>query len=326
MKRREFIATLGCSAVAWPLVVRAQQSAIPLVGFLGSRASGDDPQLLIAFRKGLKETGFTEGQNLAIEYRWADGQYDRLPGLAADLASRQVRVIVANGPAALAAKAATVTIPIVFTAGYDPVEVGLVSNLHKPGGNITGSSILDVELGPKRLEILHALVPKTSSLAALVNPTDPTRAKIISTKLSAAARTLGLQLQVMNASTEREFDAVFTTLTKLGAGGLVIGGDPFFNSRGEQLGALSRRHAIPAIYQSRAFAGAGGLVSYGGNLAESYYTSGIYTGRILKGEKPGDLPVQMATTVEMIINLKTAKALGITVPLDLAGRADELIE
>jgi putative ABC transport system substrate-binding protein len=326
MKRREFIALLGVSAVAWPLVVRAQQSAIPVVGFLGSRASGDDPQLLIAFRKGLKETGFTEGQNLAIEYRWADGQYDRLPGLAADLASRQLLVIVANGPAALAAKAATVTIPIVFTAGFDPVEVGLVSNLHKPGGNITGSSILDVELGPKRLEILHALVPKASSLAALVNPADPTRAKIISTNLSAAARTLGLQLHVMNASTEREFDAVFTTLTKLGVGGLVIGGDPFFNSRGEQLGALSRRHAMPTAYQFRAFAEAGGLVSYGGNLTESYYTSGIYTGRILKGEKPGDLPVQRATTVEMIINLKTAKALGISVPLDLAGRADELIE
>jgi len=326
MKRREFIALLGCSAVAWPLVVRAQQSAIPVVGFLGSRASGDDPQLFVAFRKGLKETGFTEGQNLAIEYRWADGQYDRLPGLAADLAGRQVHVIVANGPAALAAKAATVTIPIVFTAGFDPVEVGLVSNLHKPGGNITGSSILDVELGPKRLEILHALVPKTSSLAALVNPADPTRAKIISANLSAAARTLGLELHVMNASTEGEFDAVFTTLTKLGVGGLVIGGDPFFNSRGEQLGALSRRHAIPTVYQFRAFAGAGGLASYGGNLAESYYTSGIYTGRILKVEKPGDLPVQRATTVEMIINLKTAKALGITVPLDLAGRADELIE
>jgi putative ABC transport system substrate-binding protein len=326
MKRREFITLLGCSATAWPLVVRAQQSAIPVVGFLGSRASGDDPQLLIAFRKGLKETGYVEGQNLAIEYRWADGQYDRLPGLAADLAGRQVLVIVANGPAALAAKTATVAIPIVFTVGSDPVEVGLVSNLNKPGGNLTGSSILDVELGPKRLEILHALVPKSPAFAALVNPTDPARAKIISTNLRAAARTLGLQLHVLNASTEREFDTVFTTLTKLGAGGMVIGGDPFFNSRGEQLGALSSRRAIPTIYQFRAFAGAGGLVSYGANLVESYYTSGVYTGRILKGEKPGDLPVQRATTVELIINLKTAKALGITIPLDLAGRADELIE
>jgi putative ABC transport system substrate-binding protein len=325
MKRRELLAAIG-GAVAWPVVARGQPSAIPEVGFLGSRASGDDPQLLIAFRKGLRETGFTEGLNLAIEYRWAGGQYDRLPELAADLARRRVLVIVANGPAALAAKAATVTIPIVFTVGFDPVEVGLVSNLNRPGGNITGSSILDVELGPKRLEILHALVPKTSALAALVNPADALRAKLISESLQAAAHTLGRQLHVLNASTERELETVFITLVKLGAGGLVIGGDPFFNSRGEQLGALSSHHAIPTIYQFRAFAMAGGLVSYGANLAESYHTSGVYTGRILKGEKPGDLPVQRAATVEMIINLKTAKALGISIPLDLSGRADELIE
>jgi putative ABC transport system substrate-binding protein len=212
------------------------------------------------------------------------------------------------------------------SAGFDPVEVGLVSNLNWPGGNITGSSILDVELGPKRLEILHALVPKTSALAALVNPADALRAELISASLQAAARTLRRQLHVLNASTEGELETVFITLVKLGAGGLVIGGDPFFNSRGEQLGALSSRHAIPTIYQFRAFAMAGGLVSYGANLAESYYTSAVYTGRILKGEKPGDLPVQRAATVEIIINLKTAKALGISIPLDLSGRADELIE
>jgi putative ABC transport system substrate-binding protein len=326
MKRREFIALLGGTAAAWPLVVRAQQPAMPVVGFLGSRASGDDPQLLIAFRKGLKETGYAEGQNLAIEYRWAEGQYDRLPALAAELVRRQVLVIAANGPAALAAKAATVTIPIVFTAGFDPVEVGLVASLSKPGGNVTGSSILDVELGPKRLEILHAIVPKISTLAALVNPTDPTRAGIISTNLQAAAHTLGLQLHVLNASTERELDTVFVSVAQLGAGGLVIGGDPFFNSRGERLGELSKHHAVPTVYQFRAFADAGGLVSYGGDLAESYYTSGAYTGRILKGEKPGDLAIQRVSKVELIINLKAAKALGLSVPLDLLGRADEVIE
>ena len=326
MTRREFIALLGGTAAVWPLAARAQQPGAPVIGFLGSRAPGEDPQLLTAFRQGLKESNYVEGQNLVIEYRWAEGHYDRLPALAADLVRRRVAVIAANGPAALAAKAATATIPIVFTAGFDPVEIGLVASLNRPGGNVTGSSILDVELGPKRLEMLHAVVPKTTTFAALVNPTDAARAEIISRNLLAAAHTLGLQLHVLNASTEREFDTVFASLAQLGAGGLVIGGDPFFNSRGQQLGALSYRHAVPTIYQFRAFAAAGGLVSYGANLTESYHALGVYTGRILKGEKPRDLTVRRVTKVEMIINLKTAKTLGLSIPLDLIGRADEVIE
>ena len=326
MRRREFITLIGGTAAAWPLVVRAQQPAIPVAGFLGTRASGDDPQLLTAFRQGLKESGYVEGQNLAIEYRWAEGHYDRLPALAADLVRRQVAVIVANGIAAQAAKVATGTIPIVFVAGFDPVEVGLVASLSRPGGNITGVSILDVELGPKRLELLQKLVPTATSIAVLVNPTDPARAETILREMQVAAQTLRLKLQVLNASTDGDFDIVFESLAKSGAGGLVIGGEPFFNSRSEQLGALSVRHAVPTIYQLRSFAAAGGLVSYGGSLVESYRLVGVYTGRVLKGEKPADLPVQRATTVEMIINLKTAKALGLSIPLDLIGRADELIE
>jgi putative ABC transport system substrate-binding protein len=299
---------------------------MPLIGFLGTRASGDDPQLLTAFRQGLKETGYVEGQNYLIEYRWADGQYDRLPALAADLVRRQVVVIAANGVAAQAAKATTATIPIVFTAGFDPVEVGLVPSLSRPGGNLTGVSILDVELGPKRLELLHKLIPTATNIAVLVNPSDPARSETILKELQVAADTLGLQLQLLRASTDRDVDAVFASFRRLGANGLVIGGEPFFNSRSELLGALTVRHAVPAIYQGREFAEAGGLVSYGGSLTESYRQIGVYTGRILKGEKPADLPVQRATKVEMIINLKTARALGLSVPLDLIGRADEVIE
>jgi putative ABC transport system substrate-binding protein len=325
MTRRQFIALLG-AATAWPLAARAQQPAMPVIGFLGSRASGDDPHLLAAFRRGLKEAGYIEGQNVAIEYRFAENQYDRLPGLAADLVRRQVAVIAANGPAAQMAKAATATIPIVFTAGFDPVEVGLVASLNHPGANITGVSILDVELGPKRLELLHELVPTATSFAVLVNPSDPARAETIARDLQAAARTLGLQLHVLHASTDRDFDTVFASLVQLRAGGLVIGGEPFFNSRSEQLGALTMRHAVPTIYQFRAFAAAGGLVSYGGSLTDAYRLAGGYSGRILKGEKPADLPVQQATKFELIINLKTVKALGLTVPLDLVGRADEVIE
>lgn len=297
-----------------------------VVGFLGTRASGDDPQLLTALRLGLKEVGYVEGQNVAMEYRFAENQYDRLPTLAADLVRRGVAVIVANGLAAQAAKEATATIPIAFVAGFDPVEVGLVASMSRPGGNVTGVTIFDVELGPKRLQLLHELVPTASVIAALVNPTDPARAETTSKELQAAAKTLGLQLHVLNASTDQDLDTVFKRLVELRAGGLVIGGEPFFNSRSEQLGALTIRHAVPAIYQFRAFAAAGGLVSYGGSLTDAYRLVGVYAGQILKGGKPADLPVQRATKVEMIINLKTAKMLGLTVPQSLLGRAEEVIE
>jgi putative tryptophan/tyrosine transport system substrate-binding protein len=326
MERREFITLLGGAASVWPLVARAQQPGMPVVGFLGTRASGDDPQLLAAFGSGLKEAGYVDGQNVAIEYRFADNQYDSLPTLAAELVRRRVSVIVANGRAAQTAKETTANIPIAFVAGFDPVEVGLVASMNRPGGNVTGVSILDVELGPKRLELLHELVPTAKIIAVLVNPTDPGRAENTSNELQAAAQTLGLQLHVLNASTDQDFDRVFARFVELRAGGLVIGGEPFFNSRSEQLGALTIQHAVPAIYQLRAFAVAGGLVSYGGSLTDAYRLVGVYTGQILKGEKPADLPVQRATKVEMIINLKTAKTLGLTVPQSLLGRADEVIE
>jgi putative tryptophan/tyrosine transport system substrate-binding protein len=326
MRRREFITLIGGAAACWPLAARGQQPALPVVGFLNSRGPGDDQYLLAAFRQGLKEAGFVEGQNVAIEYRWAEGQYDRLPALAADLVHRQVAVIAANGLAARTAKTATTTIPIVFVAGFDPVEVGLVASLNQPGGNITGVSVLDVELGPKRLELLHELVPTANGMAVLVNPTDPARAETISRGLQAAASTLGLQLHVLHASTDHDFDTVFASLAQLKAGGLVISGDPFFNSRSEQLGALTSRHAVPAIHELPEFAAAGGLMSYGGSLTDAYRLVGVYTGRILKGEKPIDLPVQQYTKIELIINLRTAKALGLTVPQILLGRADEVIE
>jgi putative tryptophan/tyrosine transport system substrate-binding protein len=326
LRRRNFIAGLASTTAGWPLSARAQQPATPVIGFLGTRAPGDDPHLLGAFRQGLKEVGYVEGQSLAIEYRFAENQYDRLQSLAADLVRRQVAVIVANGRAAQAAKEATATIPIAFVAGFDPVEVGLVASMNQPGGNITGVSIMDVELGPKRLQLLHELVPTATIIAVLVNPADPARAETTSRELQAAADTLGLQLHVLHASTDRDFDTVFARLVELRAGGLVIGGEPFFNSRSEQLGALTIRHRVPTIYQIRSFAEAGGLVSYGGSLTDAYRLVGVYTGQILKGEKPADLPVQQATKVEMIINLKTAKMLGLTVPQSLLSRADEVIE
>jgi putative ABC transport system substrate-binding protein len=326
MRRREFVTFLGGAAVTLPLTARAQQPGMPVIGFLGTRALGDDPQLLIAFHRGLKEAGYVEGQNVAMEYRFAENQYDRLPSLAADLVRRRVAVIVANGRAAQAAKETTTTIPIAFVAGFNPVEVGLVASMNRPGGNITGVSILDVELGPKRLQLLHELVPATSVIAVLVNPNDPARAETTSNELQTAAHTLGLQLHILHASTDQDFDKVFARMVELRAGGLVIGGEPFFNSRCEQLGALTVRHAVPAIYQLRAFAVAGGLVSYGGSLTDAYRLVGNYTGQILKGEKPSELPIQQATKVEMIVNLKTAKLLGLTVPQALLGRADEVIE
>jgi len=326
MRRREFITVLAGVAAAWPIVARAQHPAMPVIGFLGSRASGDDPQLLTSFRLGLKEGGYVEGQNVTIDYRFAENQYDRLPALAADLVQRQVALIAANGPAAQAAKAATSTIPIVFTAGFDPVEVGLVASLNRPGGNVTGLSILDVELGPKRLELLRELVPKAGIIAILVNPNDPVRAGNISTAVQKAARSLGLDANVLQASSERDFDAVFGSLLQMRADGLVIGGDPFFNSRSGQLGALTARHKVPAIFQFREFTAGGGLASYGANLTDSYRQVGLYAARILKGERPADLPIVQPSKFELMINLKTAKALALVVPARLLATADAVVE
>jgi putative tryptophan/tyrosine transport system substrate-binding protein len=318
MRRREFIALLGGATVAWPLAARAQQRTMPVVGFLGSDSPDLFADLLRAFRQGLKETGYVEGQNLAIEYRWAE---------ATDLVRRQVAVIVAAGtPSALAAKEATAAIPIVFFVAGDPGELGLVARLNRPGGNLTGTTTLTLEVASKWLELLHELMPTTSAFALLINPTSPALAEIQSRDLQAAARKLGLQVHLLEASTERDFDTAFARLVQLRSGGLVISSDSFFERHSEQLAALARRYAVPAICGFRAFATAGGLMSYGAGITDAFRWIGVYTGRALKGEKPADLPVQQATKVELILNLKTAKVLGLTVPLALLGRADEVIE
>jgi putative ABC transport system substrate-binding protein len=324
MKRRQFITLLGGAAAAYPLAARAQP--MPVIGFLGGVTASGWAPYVAAFRHGLGEAGYVEGRNVAIEFRWADGQYDRLPAMAADLARRQVTALAAaSTPAALAAKAATATIPVVFTTISDPVQIGLVASLSRPGGNVTGVTQLNVEIGPKLLELMHEVVPTAASIALLVNPANP-NAESLSRNLQAAARTLGVQLHILHAGTERDIDAAFATLVQLRAGGLVIGGDAFLNTRSEQLGALALRHVVPAIYQTRVFATLGGLMSYGGSATDAYRQAGVYTGRVLKGEKPADLPIQQANKIEMIVNLKTAKALGIKVPLPLLGRADEVIE
>jgi len=327
MRRREFISLIGSVAATWPLAARAQQPAMPVIGFINvAHAKGYAP-LLSAFLNGLSETGYVDGRNVAIEYRWAEEQSDRLPALVADLVHRQVAVIAATStPAALAAKAATKTIPIVFTTASDPVQLGLVASLNQPGGNVTGVTQTNTEITPKRLQILHELAPTASVIALLVNPANPALSATNIKELQAAARALGLELHVLNASTERDFDGAFAKLIELRAGGLVIVGDPFFTSRIEQLAALTVRHAVPANYHNRDFAMAGGLLSYGTDYRETYRLAGNYTGRVLKGDKPADLPVQQATKVELIINLKTAKALGLNIPNTLIGRADELIE
>jgi len=328
-KRREFIALLGGLLLAAKVRrARGQQQAMPVIGFLGSESPDVWANYVRAFQQGLRETGYVEGHNVAIEYRWAEGRKDRLPALVTELASRQVAVIAAPGstPAALAARSATTTIPIVFAIAADPVGLGLVASLARPGGNFTGVVTLNLEIVPKRLELLHELFPAATSFALLVNPTTPALAEPVSKEVETAARMLGVKLHVLQASSEPELDTVFATATQLQAAGLVIGPDTFFNSRIEQLAALTVRHALPAVYQWREFTAAGGLLSYGSSVTDVYRQAGVYTGKILKGERPADLPVQQTTKVELFINLKTAKALGLTMPTALLVRADEVIE
>jgi len=325
MKRREFIAVLGGGAV-WPIAAHAQQP-LPVIGFLNAASAREYPRQLAAFLNGLGETGFTDGDNVKIEYRWAEGHNDRLRAMAEELVRRKVTVIAATStPAAMAAKAATTSIPIVFETGGDPVDLGLVFSLSRPGANITGVTQTNVELVPKRLQLLHELLPTARVMGFIVNPADGSLAAAYVHEMQEGARTLGLELHVLNASDDRDLDEAFAKLAQLHAAGLVVGGGAFLTSRSKQLAALTLRHAMPAIFQGREFAAAGGLVSYGADIADSYRLAGVYTGRILKGEQPAHLPVQQATKVEFYVNLKTAKALGITVPLPLSGRADELIE
>ena len=326
MRRRDLIRAVAGSAVAWPLVSRAQQ--MPVVGYLGSETPERFATRLRAFREGLSAAGFDEGRNVAIEFRWAGGQIDRLSTLAADLVQRKVSVIATpgSGVAALAAKAATTSIPIVFETGLDPVAAGLVDGLGRPGGNVTGITSLNVAVTPKGLELLHELVPKAKSFAVFVNPANPVNTSINLKSLEEPARARGLQLHVLNVSSEGDFDAAFAKLVQMQADGLVVAADIIFNSRAQQLATLATRHAVPAVHTVREFAVSGGLLSYGGDIKETHRQAGIYTGRVLKGEKPADLPVQQVTKVELVVNLKTAKALGINVPNTLIGRADEVIE
>jgi putative tryptophan/tyrosine transport system substrate-binding protein len=327
IRRRDFITLLG-GAAAWPLAAHAQQTVMPVIRFLGSESPPRIASLLRSFHQGLGELGFVEGQNVTIDYRWAEGRNDRLPGLAADLVRREVSVIAAPAttPGALAAKAATASIPIViFTAG-DPVALGLVASLSRPGGNITGTTSLGGTLAPKRLELLHELMPRTNDIALLVNPSNPALMASTTREAQATARTFGLKLHVLYAETERDFDAVFARLAELPQTGLVIAVDSFFTGRREQLAQLALRHRVPAIYQSREFAEGGGVMSYGGSLADAFRLVGVYTGRILKGDKPANLAVQQVTKVELIVNLKSAKALGVEVPPALLARADQVIE
>jgi putative ABC transport system substrate-binding protein len=326
MRRREFITLVG-SAAAWPIVAPAQQTAMPVVGYLSAGSPDEGEPNAAAFRRGLQEVGYVVGQNVAIEYRWADHQINRLPALAADLVQRHVTVIAAvTTPGALAAQTATTTIPIVFEMGSDPVRLGLVTNLNRPGGNVTGVTSLIVEVAPKRLELLHELLPTAKVMALVVNPDDRALAQAQAREVLSAARNRKLELHVLNARSESDFDAVFADIKRLRVGGLVIGGGSVFLRGIDKLAALTVRHAVPAIYQWRAFPVAGGLMSYGSDILDSYRLTGVYTGRVLKGENPAELPVVQATKFELVINLKTAKALGLNVPNTLIGRADEVIE
>jgi putative ABC transport system substrate-binding protein len=326
MRRRQFITLLG-GAAAWPLAARAQKSAIAIIGFLSSRSSGDSEHLVAAFRDGLKETGYVEGDNAVIAFRWAEGRYDRLPAQAAELTRQRVAVIVAAGGnvVAFAAKAATSTIPIVFIVGSDPVEDGLVASLARSGGNITGVTLFTSELGAKRLGLLRELVPAAAVIAVLLNPTSPA-ARRQALAIETAARAIGDRIVLLNASNDRELDSAFATLKQGQAGAIEVMPDPFFSTRREQLIGLASRYAVPAVYESREYAEAGGLMSYGTRYADTYRQAGVYAGRILKGAKPADLPVQQPTSFELVINLKTAKALGLTMPDALLARADEVIE
>jgi putative tryptophan/tyrosine transport system substrate-binding protein len=326
MRRREFIAGLG-GAAAWPVIAWAQQPAMPVIGFLNGASPVPWAPLVAAFRQGLSDTGYVEDRNVTIEYRWAEGHYDRMPDLAADLVHRQVAVIAATGgdPSALAAMAATKTIPIVFSAGGDPIKRGLVESLNRPGGNITGVYFFTAEMEGKRVGLLHELVPTAATVAALVNPTYPDFATQLE-EVDEAARSLGLQVRILRASTEREIDMAFAAIAQLRAEAMVVCADPFFNSRRAQLVALAALHRLPAVYEQRVYVLAGGLMSYGTSITEAYHQVGIYTGRILKGEKPSDLPVVQSAKFEFVINLKTAKTLGLDVPPGLSARADEVIE
>jgi putative ABC transport system substrate-binding protein len=327
MNRRDLILLLGGAAIAWPLAARAQQKAMPVIGFLSPASPGPFKSIVAAFHQGLSDAGYVEGQNVASEYRWAEGNYDRMPALAADLVGRKVDLIVTivGTPPALAAKNATSTIPIVFATVADPVRDGLVASLARPGGNVTGFSNITIELLPKGLELLSELVPQARVIALLINPNNSTHERL-AREVQEAARAKGVQLPILKAASANEIDAAFASLVRLHAGALLVGADPFFFARRAQLLALGSRHAVPAIYWRREFAASGGLISYGPNFPALYRQAGIYAGKILKGAKPADLPVQQPTRFELVINLKTAQALGLTVPQALLARADEVIE
>jgi putative tryptophan/tyrosine transport system substrate-binding protein len=325
MNRREFLLVMG-GALTASRPLHAQQKPMPVIGFLGSGSPGPSAPLVAKFHQGLNESGYVEGQTVAIEYRWAEGRYDRLPALAADLVTRKVEAIITGGiPSTVAAKNATSTIPIVFLTGTDPVADGLIVSLARPSGNLTGFSVLNVDLMPKRLELLSELVPQTRVIALLVNPNNP-NAESISGGVQEAARTRGMEVHVLGASTDSQIETAFGSLLPLQASALVVGGDPFFNSRSEQLAALASRHAVPAIYEYREFPDAGGLISYGPSLTATWRKVGTYVGRILHGEKPADLPVQQPTTIELVVNLNTAKALGLIIPPSILARAHEVID
>ena len=327
MKRREFMSLLGGAAAMWPLAASAQQGAMPVIGFLGAASAAPYARYVGAVHQGLKEVGYIEHQNVAMEYRWADGQYDRLPALAADLVSRRVAVIVPIGgaPATVAAKEATSTIPIIFNVGADPIELGLVANLNRPGGNITGIAIMAVEIETKRLELLHELAPTSTSIAVLLNPSNA-QAQTQEREAQRAARVIGRQVLVLKAGSEHEIERAFATLVRERAGALLVGGDTFFNSQAILFVVLTARHAIPTIYPWRSYVDAGGLMSYGASLLDAYRQMGVYTGRVLRGEKPADLPIVQPTKFELVLNLKTARAVGISIPPTLLARADEVIE